>query len=702
MKKILLSLLALLMLSLPIMAQVVQKGYYRVQNFKSKRYIFLVDYKTKGVIVAETSYDVDALRTFGGFSNVVSDPSTVYYIENVGGTDYNLKGQGKDVFDFVGRYLTAKPIRTTDGKLHYMASGIYQGVEVFLYDSEPDPYNPDVAGFLMTGGSYEYKLWDILPVSATDDNNYFGIQPEVTVDGQRYAPFFASFPFTPAATGMKVYTVTKVDGNMAVISEVQGKVAGDTPVIIACPGATPSDNRINIEMQNCTKPANNLSGEYFNSSDFYGPKAYHYNALPWDAATMRILGITKEGKLGFIKSTTLKTIPRNKAFLKVSADAPDEITLMTQAEYEEEKAKDKVTVTARNYSREYGEANPAFEYDVNEGTLKGQPTLTCEATETSPVGTYPIVVSKGTVTNNQFNVVNGTLTVTQAPLTVTAKSYTIKQNEPLPNFEADITGFKNGETAAVLTAQPQASCTVPETIFIPVGTYEITVSGADAQNYSFNYAAGTLTVIEADPVTVKADDITVVYGDELPPLTYTISDASVEGTPELYAELPTCTCTGTFEIIVKPGTIVYPNLVLQNGTLTITKAPLTVSAGNYTRNQGEPNPEFDLNYEGFQYGDNVDMLTVVPTATCEATADSAPGTYDIIVSGGEADNYTFIYVNGTLEVVETQGISAIVVSFGKPVDIYTIDGRCVRRAATTMAGLPRGLYIVEGRKVVVR
>lgn len=702
MKKTLLSLLALLMLSLPIMAQVVQKGYYRVQNFKSKRYIFLVDYKTKGVIVAETSYDVDALRTFGGFSNVVSDPSTVYYIENVGGTDYNLKGQGKDVFDFVGRYLTAKPIRTTDGKLHYMASGIYQGVEVFLYDSEPDPYNPDVAGFLMTGGSYEYKLWDILPVSATDDNNYFGIQPEVTVDGQRYAPFFASFPFTPAATGMKVYTVTKVDGNMAVISEVQGKVAGDTPVIIACPGATPSDNRINIEMQNCTKPANNLSGEYFNSSDFYGPKAYHYNALPWDAATMRVLGITKEGKLGFIKSTTLKTIPRNKAFLKVSADAPDEITLMTQAEYEEEKAKDKVTVTARNYSREYGEANPAFEYDVNEGTLKGQPTLTCEATETSPVGTYPIVVSKGTVTNNQFNAVNGTLTVTQAPLTVTAKSYTIKQNEPLPNFEADITGFKNGETAAVLTAQPQASCTVPETIFIPVGTYEITVSGADAQNYSFNYAAGTLTVIEADPVTVKADDITVVYGDELPPLTYTISDASVEGTPELYAELPTCTCTGTFEIIVKPGTIVYPNLVLQNGTLTITKAPLTVSVGNYTRNQGEPNPEFVLNYEGFQYGDNVDMLTVVPTATCEATADSAPGTYDIIVSGGEADNYTFIYVNGTLEVVETQGISAIVVSFGKPVDIYTIDGRCVRRAATTMAGLPRGLYIVEGRKVVVR
>ena len=701
MKKLLLSLFALL-LTAPVMAQTIAKGYYRVQNFSSKRYIFLVDDKTTGMKIQSTGYDVDALRTFGPFSRVVSDPSTVFYIENAGGYNYNLKGQGKDVYDFVGRYISIKPV-SYQGKTYYNASGIYHGVEVFLADGIPDPDKPNAPGFLNTDGTPMQKMWDIIPVSSSNDNNYFGITPEVTAGGQYYAPFFASFPFTPAVSGMKVYTVTTVDGAMAVYTEVQGRVAGGTPVIIACPSAEVSGNRINIDMQDASKPAGNkLKGVYFNSSDFY-PDAdfYHYNAQPWDVATMRVLGVTSTGKLGFVKSTTMETIPRNKAYLVVSADAPDEITLMTQDEYNEEKKK-AVTVTARSYSREYGEANPTFEYDVNDGIMTGEPTLTCEATATSPVGTYPIVVGRGTVTNTQFTGNNGTLTVTKAPLTVTAKSYTIKQNEPLPNFEADITGFKNGETAAVLTAQPQASCTVPETLFIPVGTYEITVSGANAQNYSFNYVAGTLTVTEADPVTVKADDITVVYGNELPPLTYTISDASIEGTPEIYAELPTCTCTGTFEIIVKPGTIVYPNLVLQNGTLTITKAPLTVSVGNYTRNQGEPNPEFVLNYEGFQYGDNVDMLTVVPTATCEATADSAPGFYDIIVSGGEADNYTFIYVNGTLEVKETQGIAAVTVSFQRPVDIYTLDGRCVRRAATTTAGLPRGLYVANGHKISVK
>ena len=702
MKKTLLSLLAFLLLSVPVMAQAVQKGYYRVQNFTTKRYIFLVDYKTKGILISETSYDVDALRTLGGFSNVVSDPSTVYYIENMGGTDYNLKGQGKDVFDFVGRYLTARQVKDKNGLTHYTASGVYQGIEVFLYDSEPDPDNPDEGGYLMTGGDANMMLWDILPVKASDDNNYFGIQPEVTIDGQRYAPFFASFPFTPASNGMKIYTVTKVDGDMAVITEVQGKVAGDTPVIIACAGATPSDNRINIEMQNTTKPANMLSGQYFNSSDFCGPKAFHYNALPWDAATMRVLGTTRDGKLGFVKNTKMKTIPRNKAYLVVSANAPDEIRLLTQAEYEEEKAKDAVTVAARSYSREYGDQNPTFEFDVTSGTLSGQPSLTCEATPSSPVGNYDIIVNKGTVTNANFTGINGTLTVTKAPLTITAKSYTIKQNEALPLFEAEYSGFKNGETADVLTVKPQISCFLPETNPYPVGEYDITVSGAEAGNYDISYVAGKLTILEADPITVTVVDATMAYGDAVPEFSWSVSGGDLPGTPAFTCEATSQSPVGTYDIIVTRGTVDYPNLVLKNGTLTIAKAPLVALVGNYKRQQGEPNPEFIITYEGFKNGETDAVLISKPTATCEASADSAPGIYDIIISGGEAQNYEFNYVTGTLTVIETQGIAAVTVCFDKPADIYTVDGRCIRHAATTMAGLPRGLYIVNGRKIVVR
>ena len=72
---------------------------------------------------------------------------------------------------------------------------------------------------------------------------------------------------------------------------------------------------------------------------------------------------------------------------------------------------DPVTITAKSYSRKYGEANPTFEYTSEGATLTGTPEITCEATITSPVGEYPIVISKGTVTNYNDHYINGVLTI---------------------------------------------------------------------------------------------------------------------------------------------------------------------------------------------------------------------------------------------------------------------------------------------------
>ncbi len=119
---------------------------------------------------------------------------------------------------------------------------------------------------------------------------------------------------------------------------------------------------------------------------------------------------------------------------------------------------DLVTVIAKSYSRQYGEANPAFEYTSSGAALRGTPSITCAATATSSVGDYPIVIAKGTVTNYNDTYVNGKLTVTKAPLTITAKNYAIKQGEALPTFEIEYSGFKNGETSSVLTTQPTITC----------------------------------------------------------------------------------------------------------------------------------------------------------------------------------------------------------------------------------------------------
>ena len=169
-----------------------------------------------------------------------------------------------------------------------------------------------------------------------------------------------------------------------------------------------------------------------------------------------------------------------------------------------------ITVKAKSYTREYGAQNPVFEYDVTGGELEGVPTISCDATATSPVGAYPIVVKKGTVANYNDSYVDGTLTVTKAPLAVTAQSYVIKQGEALPAFEVAYDGFKNDETADVLTTKPTITCAA--TSASAPNTYEIVVSGAEAENYDISYVAGTLT-IEAMELVPMEDETEITFDE---------------------------------------------------------------------------------------------------------------------------------------------------------------------------------------------
>lgn len=355
-------------------------------------------------------------------------------------------------------------------------------------------------------------------------------------------------------------------------------------------------------------------------------------------------------------------------------------------------------VTVTSCSREYGEANPTFEYTVTGGALVGTPEITCEAIITSPVGTYSIKAQKGSITNFNVSFVDGTLTVNKAPLKITAKSYTIKQGEALPTFEATYEGFKNSETKDVLTKQP--TITTSATSASEPNTYDIVVSGAEAQNYDISYVNGTLTITEADPVTITAKSYSREYGEANPTFEFTSEGAALTGTPEITCEATATSPVGTYPIIIKKGTVTNYNDTYVNGTLTITKAPLTVKVEDATREQYLENPEFVISYTGWKVGDDESVLIKKPTATTEATKDSPVGEYTIVVSGGEAKNYELKYQNGVLTIIESTGIAEISVT--SPADVYTLQGHKVRTRATTLDGLPKGVYVVNGKKVIVK
>ena len=151
-----------------------------------------------------------------------------------------------------------------------------------------------------------------------------------------------------------------------------------------------------------------------------------------------------------------------------------------------------LTVTAKSYSREYGEENPEFEFTTEGATLDGEPVIECEATPASPVGTYNIIVKKGGVKNYNDTYVKGTLTITKAPLTVKVENAEREQGKENPQFVLTYTGWKNNETESVLTKKPMATTTATKDS--PAGVYDIVVNGGEAQNYTLSYVSGTLTV----------------------------------------------------------------------------------------------------------------------------------------------------------------------------------------------------------------
>lgn len=657
--------LALATASLTLVAQSLPpSGYYRVQSVRSNRYICMLD-GFGNLNYSKSSADMGALRTFAySEDDVISNPGSVIYADKRDVNKYDLQAQGTGAFDIVGHVLQL--VMNADGT--YSAFASFQGITKYLseYDSDFGSFGGvQVSNYSATNTALR---WNVLPISSSDATNYFGIKPNLQVGSNWYRSFYVSFDYSFASSGMQAFYVTKVDAakGVAVYEEIKGSVPKGTPVYVKCASNKPSDNRLDILNSTVSAISGNvLAGVYLchtpNDARAYTNES-HIDVKEYDANTMRLLGKTSDGSLGFVKApdtslvvevdsktkVTKKYIPTNTAYLLVDSSAPAELKLVSKEEYEQTST---VTITAKSYSRAYGDANPTFEYTAD-GTFTGTPELKCEATATSPVGTYPITVSQGTVTGTTVVGVAGTLTITAAPLTVTAQAASREYGAANPAFTFTYSGWKNGETDAVLTKKPTAACAATATS--PVGTYDITVSGGEAKNYAFTYVPAKLTVNKAT-LNVKADDKTRSENTDNPVFTLTYTGFKNNETEAVLDTKPTATTTatktsapGNYPITVSGGSAKNYNLTYTNGTLTITSGTLVLTAKSYTRVYGDENPTFEFEQSGSA------TLRGTPSITCSATKTSPVGTYDIVIAKGTVENEGVTYVNGKLTITPAE------------------------------------------------
>ena len=189
----------------------------------------------------------------------------------------------------------------------------------------------------------------------------------------------------------------------------------------------------------------------------------------------------------------------------------------------------------------------------------------------------------------------------------------------------------------------------------------IDASGGTAANYEVATVDGTLTVAKAAPLTVNADNKNKVYGDADPMLTYTPSGTLYYGdTYSVISGVTLATATGsaatagTHLIDASGGTAANYEVATVDGTLTVAKAILTVTANGSSRQYSDLNPTFTASYSGFVYGQSLATsgVTGSPSLTTMASTSSGPGTYTIAIAQASlaAANYSFALVAGTLVV----------------------------------------------------
>lgn len=243
-------------------------------------------------------------------------------------------------------------------------------------------------------------------------------------------------------------------------------------------------------------------------------------------------------------------------------------------------------------------------------------------------------------------------TITPAPLSLTVNNATREYGNPNPEFSSVITGFVDGENADNQNMTVNYTCAADRQS--NAGNYRILAS-VNAPNYEVTYHYGTLVVTKA-PLTLKVKNTSRLYGDENPQfeLIY-IGLRNNETSPTWTQAIKVATTAtkkshcGVYPITISGG--VSQNYTVSeytNGELTVSKRPLTVRALDYERSYGEANPTFKIAYDGFVNSDNESCISPKPALSCEATKESNAGTYQILVTGGKAEDYAITYQYGKL------------------------------------------------------
>ncbi|MFN8381824.1 MAG: sortase [Anaerolineales bacterium] len=263
---------------------------------------------------------------------------------------------------------------------------------------------------------------------------------------------------------------------------------------------------------------------------------------------------------------------------------------------------------------------------------------------------------------------NATITITPAAasVSVTGGIFAFDTNpHPATGFAYGVGGLPDTLLPApTITYTGSGSTSYGPSNVPPVaaGTYNVLASFAGNANYQPASASTTIT-INSLTLNITAENKSIAFGDTDPVFTFQYSgflgtdDASVLTTEPVCSVAGVHTNVGSYTIVCSGGVDDNYGFNYIDGTLTVGKSILTVTADNQAIKVGDADPAFTFQYSGFKGVDDASVLTAEPVCSVAVPHTNA-GTYPITCSGGADDNYSFNYVAGTLSVNGAPIVSA--------------------------------------------
>ncbi len=275
---------------------------------------------------------------------------------------------------------------------------------------------------------------------------------------------------------------------------------------------------------------------------------------------------------------------------------------------------------------------------------------TATYTMNSGTGTCSVIANQAASANySAAPQVTQTVTANQAATTVVwPNPAPITYGTPLSATQLDATA----SVAGTFVYSPAAGTV------LAAGTQTLSVTFTPTNTTDYATATGTvsLTVNKGTPTITWATPAAITYGTALSG-TQLDATASVAGTFVYSPAAGTVLAAGaqTLSVTFTPTNTTDYATATGTVSLTVNKAPLTVTAQNASRVYGAANPTFSDTITGLVNGDTQSVVSGTASLTTTATTSSAPGTYPITPVPGtlSAANYTFsTFVNGTLAITK--------------------------------------------------